>query len=126
MTILAFMMNKAVTEPVFFRSLPNLWAISLTVPVLIWFLIRWSKWTRVFGISLVALSFAYVISNLKCAFADRDIYVHPESDFRFLALNLAAALLPVAAATAAFVIPNRKGTPQNTPNRSARWQLLSR
>ena len=102
------MMNKGVTEPVYFRSIPDLWAISLAVPVLVWFVIRWNKWMRIPGVSLVALSIAYVINNLTCAFADRDIYVHPERDYRFLVLSLAAAILPLGSAIAAFVLPQRK------------------
>ncbi len=112
MTLLAFLMNKGVTEPVYFRSIPDLWAISLIVPILSWFLLRRNKWPRILGLSLVAFSFAYVANNLRSAFADRDTYVHPESDYRFLALSLAAAVLPVAAATAAFVLPKRKTNPQ--------------
>ncbi len=108
MALLAFMMNKGVTQPWYFYSIPSLWAISLTVPILTWFLLRWNKWARILGLLLVALSFAYVINNLKCAFADRDVYVHPESDYRFLALSFAAGILPIITAFAAFVINKRK------------------
>ncbi len=107
MALLAVMMNKGVTQPWYFYSIPNLWAIILAVPVFTWFLIRRNKWTRLLGLSLVALSLAYVINNLKCAFGDRDVYIHPENDFRFLALSFAAGILPVVAATTAFVLPKR-------------------
>ncbi|MBK8478027.1 MAG: hypothetical protein IPL39_17485 [Opitutaceae bacterium] len=71
-------------------------------------LVRWNKYIRLVGSLVVALSLGYVVNNLRSAFADRDLYVHPESDYRFPALNLAAVVLPVSAAITAIRLPKRE------------------
>lgn len=108
MRILAFMMGKAVTHPMYMDSIPRLWGIALVVSVGVWFLVRWNKCLRLVGFLVVALSLGYVANNLRNAFADRDLYVHPESDYHFLALSLAAVVLPVSAAIAAVCLPKRR------------------
>ncbi len=113
MIILAFMMNKVRSDlmyPEYWSNIPYFYGVILTAPLSAWLLIRWNRWTRVAGLAVVAISVAISLDALRDAFS-RGIWIEYGFNLHFLLPCFGAAILPVATATAAFVLPKRKPPP---------------
>jgi hypothetical protein len=102
-----------VRESLYWHSIPIFYGFILTAPITAWLLIRWYKWARYLGLAVVAVSILVSLNSLAAA-TSSGILSEYGIDFHFLVPCLATAILPVAAATAAFVLPKRKQKPPTT------------
>ena len=94
--------------PVHAQLGPRLAAIILTVPIIVWFFIRWNKWLRLLALLMVGLSTVISINSIADAVGSRSLFLADGPDYFFLFLAFTAGALPIVVARLAFVVPKKK------------------